>query len=148
MANQFRKTKRSANRRRGIEVVEMAIVLPIIILITLGTLEICEGIFLRQKLELAAHEGSRVSIRKNATVDDVRSAIKDNLDSRGIDYGGDIAAAVTITPDPSAAATLTPISVTVSVETDANLRMPISLYRYLAGRTLTGEVSMFKEYAN
>jgi Flp pilus assembly protein TadG len=149
MENNFgKKLTRRKSRRHGVEVVEMAIVLPIIILITLGTLEICEGTFLRQKLELAAHAGSRIAIRKNATSSDVLAAVQTNLDARGVNYGGDIASAVTITPDPETAPTLTAISVLVRIDTDENLRMPISVYRFLAGRELTGEVSMFKEYAN
>jgi len=135
-------------QRKGAEVVEMALVLPLLILLTLGTLEICEGIFLRQKLELAAHEGARVAILKRSTASDVHAAVKRNLDARGIDYGGDIASVVTITPEPTTAPMLTPVSVQVDIETNSNLRMPLSVYRYLAGNTLSGEVSMYKEFAN
>lgn len=134
--------------RRGIEVVELAIVLPLIIFLTLATLETCEGFFLRQKLEIAANEGARVASRKHSTKQDVADAVQKYLDARGINYGGDIDSAVTVVPDPTMVGTLEPISVTVTIETSPNLRMGVSLYRYLAGKQLSGEVSMFKEYAN
>ena len=96
---------------------------------------------------MAAHEGARVAVRKRSTVDDVQDAVKRNLDARGIKYGT-IDTAVTVTPDPKLAATLTPVTVKVTVETNPNLRMSISLYRYIAGKSIAGEVSMFKEYEN
>ena len=148
----FKKTHSIARgkpaRRFGVEVVELAIVLPIIFFLTFATLEICEGIFLKQKLEMAAHEGARVAIRKRSTLDDVYDAVKRNLEARGIDYGANIGNAVSVTPDPTVAPTLTPMTVTVTVETNPNLRLSLSLYRYLAGKNIVGEVSMFKEYAN
>jgi len=140
--------KHNEGKRAGAEVVELAIVLPVIVLITLGTLEICDGIFLRQKVELAANEGAKVAIRKHATESDVLLAVKKNLDARGVDYGKDIASAVTITPDPTTAATLTPVSVAVTVDTNPNLRLGLSLYQFVSGRKISGEVSMFKEYGN
>jgi Flp pilus assembly protein TadG len=138
--------KNKDRKRSGSAVIELAIILPVIVLITFGTLEICDGIFLRQKIELAANEGARVAIRKNSTKADVEAAIKKNLDARGVTYGSDISSAVTITPDPRLAPTLTPLSVKVTVETNANLRLGLSLYQFMAGKKVTGEVSMFKEY--
>lgn len=135
-------------RRFGTAVIELAIVLPVIVLITFGTLEICDGIFLRQKIELAANEGARVAIRKGSTKAEVEAAVKKNLDARGVSYGSDISSAVTVTPDPGLAPTLTPVSVRVTVDTNANLRLGLSLYQFLSGKNVTGEVSMFKEYGN
>jgi len=144
----MRNRSRSRNQnvsRRGIEVVELAIIMPLLLLLTFGTLEICEGIFLRQKLELAAHEGVRVAIRKNATIEDVEVAVQRNLDARGIVYRN-ISSAVEITPDPTLAPTLTPVTVRVTIVTNPNLRMSLSLYEYLVGKSINGEVSMLKEY--
>lgn len=139
---------KKARQRSGTAVIELAIILPVIVLITFGTLEICDGIFLRQKIELAANEGTRVAIRKGSTVADVEAAVKKNLDARGVSYGDSISSAVTVTPDPTLAPTLTPISVRVSVETNSNLKLGLSLYQFFSGKEVSGEVSMFKEYGD
>lgn len=137
---------KSKLNRQGLEVVELAIVLPLMLLLTFGTLELCEGIFLRQKLEVAAHEGARIAIRKTATKQEIDDAVADYLDARGLVYD-DIGTAVVSTPDPGVAAELTPITVQVTLSVDDNLRMPIPVYRFLVGRDVVGEVTMFKEYA-
>lgn len=139
---------RKSTKRSALAVVEFAIVLPLLLLIFLATLEVCEGFFLRQKLEIAAQEGARVSIRKFADVADVQDAVEQYLVDRNINFGGDIASAVSVSPDPSTAAALQPVSVTVSIPTTANLRFSLSLYRILNSQnTLSAEVTMLKEDA-
>lgn len=137
----------SKQSRCGSQIVELAIVLPILLLMTFGTLETCEGIFLQQQIEIAAHEGARVAVRKTSLTADVQTAVADYLDARSIDYGGDIATAVSISPTPETAVELTPISVTVTISVDPNLRMPIPIYRYWVGKAISAEVALFKEYS-
>ena len=132
-------------RRRGAEAVELAIILPLLMLITTTTLEFCENTFMIQKLEIAAHEGAVVAIERTSTLSDVEDAVQNYLDARNVDYGGSISSAVSVSPDPTTADTLTPITVTITVSADANSRIGASLYRYFTGKNLVGEVTMFKE---
>lgn len=68
--------------RRGIAVVEFAIILPIFVLILLGTIEACTMVFLQQSLEIAAYESSRVTIVPKTTQSDVQAAANSILDPR------------------------------------------------------------------
>ena len=138
-------SKRSS--RRGSAVVELAFILPILLLITFGTLEICESIFLRQKIEIAAQQGARVAVRKEATVEEVREAVGEYLDARGIQYD-ELANVVTVTPDPQLAPELTAVTIRVEVQVNDNLRMPSQLYSFIVGSGVVGEVAMFKEFSS
>ena len=62
----IKKTRGGKCQRRGTEVVELALVLPVILLIVFSTLEICDHAFLLQKVKIAAQEGAVVAIRKNS----------------------------------------------------------------------------------
>lgn len=123
----------------------MAIVLPIMFLITFGTLETCEGIFMLQKIEIAAHEGARAAIKKQSSIEEVQTAVGQYLDARGVTYG-DIGTVVTSDPSPDLAGELQPVRVTVTIPTEGNFRMPTSFYQFWTGSTLTAEVVMFKEF--
>jgi len=139
--------KKTSVNRHGVEVIEMALVLPVLVILTFGTLEVCEGIFLKQKLEVAASEGARIAIRKMATTSDVEAAVEAFLDARQIQYTN-ISSVVSIDPSPTTAAELTPIKVTVTVDTTPNLRLPLSVYSTLFGRQITADVTFLKEYAH
>lgn len=76
------KTNRS--RRRGAAVVEAAIALPVVLIIILGTVEVCNGIFLKQSMLLMAFEGARVAIIPEATAEDVAQQINEMGTERGI----------------------------------------------------------------
>ena len=57
------KKSRTKNRNReGAVVVECAFALPLILLLTLGTLDICDGIYLKKKALIAAYELSLIHI--------------------------------------------------------------------------------------
>ena len=143
---QNRRTRVCKRNRRGTEVVELAIILPLLMLLTFATLETCENIFLIQKVKIAAHEGAVVAITKTGTLADVQDAVQGYLDARDIDYGDDISTAVTVSPDPTTAATLEPITVTVTVPTDENSHVGAHLYRFFGGTNAVGDVTMLKEF--
>lgn len=63
------------NDRSGAAVVELAIALPILFFIVLATVEICNGIFLKQSLSVMAYEGARVAV----TPDAIKSDIEDQV---------------------------------------------------------------------
>lgn len=123
----------------------MAFVLPLMFLITLGTLETCEGIFLTQKIKIAASQGARTAILSDGSFGSVENAVASYLDARGVKYEN-ISSVVTTSPDPELADVLDPIRVTVTVPRSRNLRMPTSFYRFWTGSDLTAEVVLLKEY--
>lgn len=124
----------------------MAIVLPIMFLITFGTLETCEGIFLLQKIKIAAFEGARVAVRSEGTNAGIENAVGAYLDARGVKYTN-ISTVVTTDPSPELANELDPMRVTVTIPTSDNFRMPTSFYKFWTGAELSAEVVMFKEVA-
>lgn len=139
------KTKSNCVTRRGAQVVELALILPVILVLTLGTLEICQGYFLRQKLEIAAHEGARVAILKSANTQLVEEKVAEYLDARSLNYD-DIGSVVTVSPAPELADELEAITVSVTLSISDNLRLPLSLHNFLSGDSFTTEVVMYKEY--
>jgi hypothetical protein len=58
--------------RRGAALVELAISLPVLFLITMATVETCRVIYLRQSIKIAAFESARISVLPNATYDMVK----------------------------------------------------------------------------
>ena len=133
-------------RKRGTACVEMAIVLPIMFLITLGTLETCEGIFLIQKVKIAAFEGASVAVLRGGSDEGVENAVSSYLDARGVKYEN-ISSVVSADPSPELANELDPVRVTVTIPTSDNFRMPTSFYRFWTGGEVSAEVVMFKESA-
>ncbi len=78
------RARRKNRNRKGIAAVECAVVLPILLLVIAATLDICNLIFLRQQLTVAAYEGARVAINPNSGLDDIESQVRTILDQRGI----------------------------------------------------------------
>ena len=140
------KTRGKTRHRRGAEVVELALILPLLFLFLFSTLEICEQTFLLQRVKIAAQEGAVVAITRQGTVADVENAVQNYLEARDVDFGGDIASAVVVTPDPTSAATLTPVTVTVSVSNDDNSQIGSFFYRYIGGTDSVASVTMLKEF--
>ncbi len=63
-------TKQSlSSGRRGAAMIEFAICMPVFFLITMGTIETCRMIYLRQSLKIAAYECARVGIVPKMTSD-------------------------------------------------------------------------------
>ena len=133
--------------RRGVAAVEFAFVLPIIFLLTAGTIEMCSTIFLRESVILAAHEGARAATKRQATEQDVLAAVNDILAIRGVNVAALGGNHVSVSPNPSGAAILTPITVNVQAPTSGNTLLPIpSWFTWVGGRTVAASVSMVREY--
>lgn len=60
--------------RRGAAVVEMAVCLPVMLLIGLGSIQAASMIFLRQAMVQSAYEAAKVAVQSNATVASARAA--------------------------------------------------------------------------
>jgi Flp pilus assembly protein TadG len=130
---------KQAGARRGVAALECAIVLPFILIIMTGTLEICSGIYLKESLTICAFEGVRVGVRRRGTADMVNDRVQEVLAERQI-----VNASVTVLPtDFASLAALDPI--TVIVEAPANGNTAFN-YGVMTGRTVAASVSFVREF--
>lgn len=136
----------SKDSRDGSVVVEAALVIPIILAIMFGTLEICSGYYVQETVSIAAYEGARFAAREYGRVrgedepefspQDVNAYVTEILTARGvvtapqieIDLNGKTFDTIDV---------LEPIRVTVSCPTDGNSTF---VFGNLANRTLTASV--------
>lgn len=117
---------------------ELAVCLPVLVLLVFGSIEACNMIFLRQALNASAYEGVRVAIGEDAVNQQVIDRCQLTLDARGV-------AGTTITIDPPDVTTVQPgdpITITVSAQCDANSVGPAWFF---ANRNLAGRASFVKE---
>jgi Flp pilus assembly protein TadG len=133
----FRRTNGSS-KRRGVAAAELAVCLPIVVLMVIATIESCSALFLKQSLTASAYEGVRAAIKKGATAASVQTACNQILADRRIQ-----SSQVTLTP--ASIATLKAgdfIDVTVSAPCSPNSPVPTTFFR---GRTLSAKASMMIE---
>jgi Flp pilus assembly protein TadG len=125
--------------RTGVAAAELAVCLPVVVLLVVATIEACSMVFLKQSLSVTAYEGVRTAIAAGATEDDVRKTCNQILTDRHVE-------GATITIQPRNIATLNPgefIDVTVSAPCANNAVLPIKFYR---GKTLSATASMMMEF--
>jgi Flp pilus assembly protein TadG len=71
-------------RRAGAAIVELAICLPVLVMVSLAAVEACGLIYLKQSLKIAAYEGARVGVVPGAKAADVQSQCNLILDARKV----------------------------------------------------------------
>ena len=131
--------------RGGGAAVEAAFCFPLIVLLMMGTLEVCAGIYLKESLTVCAFEGIRVGVHRNATAEEVMESALAALEDRQItipDNDDDLG--VTISPsDFGALDALDPITITIVAPTAGN-----SLYIFdsLVNRNVSASVTMVREF--
>jgi len=133
----FRRTK-TKTVRRGVAAAELAVCLPVVVLIVMATIESCSALFLKQSLTVAAYEGVRAAIEKGATTASVQTACNQVLTDRRIQ-----GSAVTLTP--TSISSLKPgdfIDVTITAPCNSNSAVPTTFFR---GKTITAKASMMIE---
>ena len=130
--------------RRGAASVEFAICLPVLFLLTFGTIDICTMIFLNESASLAAYEGARRGVGRGYTNADSTARVVEFLDERGIAYSGGSVVQYS-SPGFDDANTLEHVTVTVTIPCEGNLILPSEM---IGGLSVTGEVTMRKEYKN
>jgi hypothetical protein len=117
---------------------ELAVCLPVVVLLVVATIESCSALFLKQSLTVAAYEGARKAIEKGSTTANIQTACNDILADRRIQ-------GATVVVNPANKASLQPgefIDVTVSAPCTANTPVPTTFFR---GRTLSAKASMMIE---
>ncbi len=135
---------RARKRRKGVATIEFAFILPVLVVLTLGTIDVCSMMFLKESVTLAAYEGARRGVGRDRTNADVVNRVTEFLDERSIDYTG--TQVVTInSPGFDGADTLENVTVTVSVPCAGNLLIPSQWFDDLI---LSASVTMRKEYKN
>ena len=135
----MRNRRKNEHARTGAAVVELALCLPLLVVFTLGTIEICNCIYKRQSLAITAYEGARVALIVGATEENVRTQCDFLLADRRLHE-----AVVTIAPDDFESAPAgTFIAVEVSVPHAPNSILPTSVF---AQEFMTARVEMMKEY--
>lgn len=125
--------------RRGVAASELAVCLPVLVLLVLAMIECCTMIFLKQSLTVAAYEGVRTSIEPNAVAADVETKCEGVLEDRRVEQPQ-----IVITP--ANFESLAPgeyVTVTVSAPADRNSVLPGNFF---GGRTLTASATMMKEF--
>ena len=133
-------------RYRGLAAVEVALVFPLLLLLTLGGIRYGWLFLKAQQITNAARHGARIAILPGVTVnDDVLPAIQSLMESAGINSGD---YSVTISPAdfPSAAAgdTVT-IQVTVPCANIDIMHVPLFTNLEPANWNLGASVTMAKE---
>ncbi|HAC89792.1 MAG TPA: pilus assembly protein TadE [Planctomycetaceae bacterium] len=129
---------RHQRSRRAVAVSELAITLPILVLIVLGTIEVCSMIFLQQGLRISAYEGARVALVPVSDSGNVQAACQQVLDDRRISSGS-----ISVQPsnlDQQPYGSIVQVTVTAPCS-DNSLFAPF----LFTGRTLTGQMQMMIE---
>lgn len=125
--------------RRAAAIVEFALVLPVLLVVLLGTLETTSMIYRQQTLSIAAYEGCRVALIPKITRGQVEAAVNQILNDRRLRN-----ATITITPNDfvnAPAQSIVEVRVTATAAGNS-----IIAPRFFANRTLTGSCFMMKEF--
>ncbi|WP_075083909.1 TadE family protein [Mariniblastus fucicola] len=127
-------TSNKNNTRRGAAVAELAVCLPMFLLVLTATLDICGMFYVQQTLKISAYEGARVGIVPESESENVVFQCENLLDAQGVK-------GYSIVLDPPDPQTLTVGDYfTVTVEADyAQNAIAGSLY---PGKLLTKSVTL------
>ncbi|KAA1261421.1 TadE-like protein [Rubripirellula obstinata] len=129
--------------RRGSASIECVLIFPVLLTLTIGTIDVCSAMFLKESAVLAAYEGARQGVGRGYSNQDVVNRIQEFLDERNIQYE---TSDITISsPGFGAATTLQPVTVTVAIPAAGNLLMPSEV---IGNLRMDGSVTMVKEYEN
>ena len=135
MINRPNRVRRAC--RRGLAATETAIMLPLLVIVVFGAIELANGIFLQQTLSVAAYEGARALCRPGATRQEGEQRIAEVLLARDVDdYDIDISPAITATTPRNT-------EITVSITAPAS-EYSVGPVRFFQGKALRREVRMVR----
>ena len=110
------RNRKTPQSRKGTEIVELAIAMPLLTVVIFGVLETCEVLFLRQSASIACYEATRVATRRGGTPEAARTRCEALLTGRRVSD-----ATVTVTPeDFSGLPQGTPVTVSVTIPFSEN----------------------------
>jgi Flp pilus assembly protein TadG len=141
--------KRTRQRRRatsGAAILELAILIPLLIMMAMGVIEFGRGMVVEAILTNAAREGARRAAISGASHNAALAAIDAYLHNEGIDdEDGEQDYTATIVPNADAVPKGDPITVTVSISYSDDDVMLGGISTWLGGDTLSAQVVMRKE---
>ena len=132
------KRQKPGRMRLGAAMVEFAVVAPLMILFTLGMLEIGRMTMVKQLLVNVSREGAREGTLPNSTNTSVKNSVDALLSQSGI-TGTTVS--VSATSIPSSSGVYVTVSISVPSENVSWLSMPL----FMSGRTVSASTSMRKE---
>jgi Flp pilus assembly protein TadG len=137
VAMQRQKFARTSNAqsRRGLAVVELAVCLPLMLMLTFGAVEAANAIYLKQTLVTAAYEAARTATALGGTQADGVARYEEVVNAIGM-KGSAITFSPQITIDTPAG---TAIKVTVTAPADSN---SFSMQQFMKNTTLRAAVTM------
>ena len=139
-------SRETRNPRRGVAAVEFALLLPVFVLLVLGTIEATSMIFLQQSLEIAAYEGARIGLVPGSTAGNVEGAVLQILDARNVQGSTTTVRNVRVgrrrqRGEPRIAREM---AIQVTVEVACNENSLFSPWFY-AGQTMSADVALKRE---
>ena len=144
-------SRRTSSRRRGNAVLDAALVLPLLISLTFGTVEYGYFFFLKHSIQGAAREGCRVGILSTATNTQVTQAAAASLYAAGLNSSQTtLDAKYTCTTSPaSVSGQSAGTTITVTLQTTWGQAGVRALPLYLGGipttKAVSGATTMRKE---
>ena len=130
-------SSRRSNSRHGIAAVELAVCLPVLVLLMLGAIESSNIIFLRQAMVQSSYEAVKLAARPDATAAEAISRAESVLTARQIDGH-----AVTLNPtNTQSLARGADIVATVTAPLDANRLVPFTPF---SGQTISVSLTAVK----
>lgn len=133
-----RRARLRSRSRRAAAAVEAAVAMPLLVLLVFGSIELADGIFLKQTLSVAAYEGARAVSRQGGTSAEGQSRVAEVLAARGIsDYA--LAISPEATPQTPGA---TEMRVHVSAPSTSISWSPLRLF---SGKTVEKTVVMARQ---
>ncbi len=123
--------------RKGAAVAELAVCLPVLLVLVLGAIECTSMIFLDQSLNVVAYEGVRTAILNSGTTEQARERMQEVIAERKL-------VGCRLTFDPADVTRLpagTPVTVTASAPCAANAPLKLRFFQ----DSMEAKAVMFKE---
>jgi len=124
--------------RRGTAMVEVAVCLPVIIILVFGSIELAHYIHLKQDLTICAYEAAKVAAKEGKSQQDVLNRFNEIVIAKKLQN-------VTLSIAPNLNGHLVPgdqITVIATAPAESNKVMPV---RYFQGRNLSATVVMVRQ---
>lgn len=124
--------------RRGTATVELAVCLPVIVILVFGSIEVSHFIHLKQDLTICAYEAAKVAAKSGKSMQDVQQRFLEIAEAKGVTD-----ATLTVQPDIDQNISAgEEITLTALAPAESNKRMPV---RYFRNRQLRAVVVMVKQ---
>lgn len=125
--------------RQGAAVVEFAVVAPLMILLTMGMMEMGRVVMVKQLLVNASREGARLAVLPEATTTEVQNAVEQELQASSIN-----GATITLTPTViESAPPGAPITIAISIPAADVSWIPKPMFTF--SNTLSSSTTMRRE---